>query len=174
MRRRLEIAAGLLLLASVAFGQSLGLRVGSYNVRNSNGDKDTDNAWSLRKADLAALVKSLDLDAFGLQEVLPDQADYLRGELPSYKMAGVHRDDGDRRGEAVPVFYRADRFAALTNGTCWLSLTPDVPGSISWGGHVRASARGCFSEIGKPGCVSASPTRTPTMRAPRRVSRACG
>ena len=133
MRRRLEIAAGLLLLASVAFGQSLCLRVGSYNVRNSNGDKNTDNAWSLRKADVAALVKSLDLDAFGLQEVLPDQADYLRGELPSYKMAGVHRDDGDRRGEAVPVFYRADRFAALTNGTFWLSLTPDVPGSISWG-----------------------------------------
>ena len=133
MGRRAGIAAGLLLMAIVALGQSLNLRVGSYNIRNSNGDKNTDNAWSLRKTDLVALLRSLDLDAFGMQEVLPDQADYLRGELPTYRMAGVHRDDGDRRGEASPVFFRADRFEALTNGTFWLSLTPDVPGSMSWG-----------------------------------------
>ena len=69
MGRRIGIVAGGLLLALTATGHALGLRVGSYNVRNSNGDKNTDNAWSLRKADVAALVKSLDLDAFGLQEM---------------------------------------------------------------------------------------------------------
>ena len=133
MSMRLGFVAAVFVAAFTAAGTPLCLRVGSYNVRNSGGDRNTENDWALRKADLSALVRSLDLDVFGLQEVLPDQADYLRAELPAYAMAGVHRDDGDRRGEASPVFYRTDRFEAVKSGTFWLSLTPDVPGSMSWG-----------------------------------------
>ena len=133
MSMRLGFVAAAFVAAFTAAGTPLCLRVGSYNVRNSGGDRNTENDWALRKADLSALVRSLDLDVFGLQEVLPDQADYLRAELPAYAMAGVHRDDGDRRGEASPVFYRTDRFEAVKSGTFWLSLTPDVPGSMSWG-----------------------------------------
>ena len=53
------------------------LRVGSYNIRlsaNGQADLGTGNDWNSRKADLVALVKKLDLDAFGMQEVCPDQA----------------------------------------------------------------------------------------------------
>ena len=113
---RLGFVAAVFVAAFTAAGTPLCLRVGSYNVRNSGGDRNTENDWALRKADLSALVRSLDLDVFGLQEVLPDQADYLRAELPAYAMAGVHRDDGDRRGEASPVFYRTDRFEAVKSG----------------------------------------------------------
>lgn len=109
------------------------LNVGSYNIRLMPGDKDTPNAWDERKADMLELIRRLDLDAFGLQEVYPEQADYLTNNLPQYVMVGVHREDGMRKGEAAPVFYRKDRFDALKSGTFWLSETPDVPGSKSWG-----------------------------------------
>jgi len=109
------------------------MKVGSYNIRLQPGDMDTPNAWEERKADMLELIRRLDLDAFGLQEVCPEQADYLTNNLPQYVMVGVHRDDGMRKGEASPVFYRKDRFEALKGGTFWLSETPDVPGSKSWG-----------------------------------------
>ena len=112
------------------------IRVGSYNIRLS-GDwakkADGANGWDLRKADLVALVKKLDLDAFGLQEVCPDQAAYLREHLPDYAFVGDHRGADRKSDEASPVFYRKSRFEAEKSGTFWLSETPDVPGRKGWG-----------------------------------------
>ncbi len=116
-----------------AASASSSLRVGTYNIRMSPGDRGTLNDWDLRRGFLAALVRKMNLDAFGMQEVMPDQADYLRAQFPDYTMVGVHREDGKRKGEASPVFYRKDRFEELKSGSFWLSETPDVPGSKSWG-----------------------------------------
>ena len=109
------------------------IRVGSYNIRLQPGDVGTPNAWDERKADMVDLIRRLDLDAFGLQEVCPGQADYLTNSLPHYAMVGVHREDGARKDEASPVFYRKDRFDAEKAGTFWLSGTPDAPGVVGWG-----------------------------------------
>ena len=108
------------------------IRVGSYNIRLSPGDRGTPNAWDCRKADMVALVKKLDLDAFGMQEVCPDQAEYLREQLPEFAFVGDHREADRKSGEASPVFYRKSRFEAERGGTFWLSETPDVPASKSW------------------------------------------
>lgn len=109
------------------------IRVGSYNIRQQNGDLNTPNAWELRKGDLVSLVKSLDLDAFGLQEVCPGQAQYLREQLAEFTFVGDHRGADRKSDEASPVFYRTSRFEAERRGTFWLSETPDVPASKSWG-----------------------------------------
>lgn len=108
------------------------IRVGSYNIRLSPGDVGTPNAWDERKADLVALVRKMDLDAFGMQEVCPDQAQYLREQLPEFAFVGDHREADRKSGEASPVFYRKSRFEAERRGTFWLSETPDVPASKSW------------------------------------------
>ena len=108
------------------------IRVGSYNIRFSFGDKGTPNAWDCRKADLVNLVRKLDLDAFGMQEVCPDQAQYLRENLPEFAFVGDHREADRKSGEASPVFYRKSRFEAEKSGTFWLSETPDIPASKSW------------------------------------------
>ena len=130
------IAAVVATLVAVGYSATVNaepdIKVGSYNIRLQTGDKGTPNAWDQRKADMVELIRTLDLDAFGLQEVCPGQADYLTNSLPQYVMVGVHREDGKRKGEASPVFYRKDRFEALKSGTFWLSETPDVPGSKSW------------------------------------------
>ena len=109
------------------------LKVGTYNIRYQAGDKNTPNAWDERKADLVELIRKLDLDAFGLQEVCPGQVDYLTNNLPQYAFVGEHRNSDRVSGEASPVFYRKDRFESLKNGTFWLSETPDVPGMKGWG-----------------------------------------
>lgn len=106
------------------------LKVGSYNIRCPS-DKG-DNAWERRRSDLVSLVRTLDFDVFGLQEVAPRQAKYLRKALPQYKMVGEFRNADRKSGEASPVCYRKDRFEAIDKGTFWLSETPDVPGSRSW------------------------------------------
>lgn len=109
------------------------LRVGSYNIRLSSGDKGTPNAWAERKADLVDMVKKLDLDVFGMQEVCPDQARYLAENLSEYAYVGDHRGPDRKSDEASPVCYRKSRFNALKSGTFWLSETPEVPASKSWG-----------------------------------------
>ena len=133
---RISVAAVLLvalLTGCVASRPPEAIRVGSYNIRMSPGDRGTPNDWDCRKADLVDLVKKMDLDAFGLQEVCPDQAQYLRENLPEFEFVGDHREADRKSGEASPVFYRRSRFDAEKRGTFWLSETPDVPASKSWG-----------------------------------------
>lgn len=109
------------------------IRVGSFNIRLEPGDRKTENAWNLRKKDMVELIRKMNLDAFGLQEVCPIQAQYLREQLPEFEFVGEHRGADRKSDEASPVFYRKDRFEALKSGTFWLSETPDVPGVKGWG-----------------------------------------
>jgi len=134
--RKLFVFFGLVVALSVSGCLSVpqdAIRVGSYNIRLSPGDKGTPNDWELRKADMVALVKKMDLDVFGLQEVCPDQAQYLRENLPEFALIGEHRESDRISGEASPVCYRKSRFDELKTGTFWLSETPDTPGLKGWG-----------------------------------------
>ncbi len=135
MKNLVLMAAAALLCAgcSTSVGKNASLRVGTYNIRLSPGDRDTPNAWAARKADLVAFVEQMNLDVFGMQEVCPDQAKYLAEHLPEFAYVGDHREADRRSGEASPVCYRKSRFTALKNGTFWLSETPEVPASKSWG-----------------------------------------
>ena len=112
------------------------IRVGTYNIRLSSSGvakADGENYWPRRKADMVALVRKMDLDVFGLQEVCPDQAQYLREQLPEFEFVGEHRNADRVTGEASPVCYRKSRFEELKKGTFWLSETPDTPGLKGWG-----------------------------------------
>lgn len=111
------------------------IRVGSYNIRYNGetcADRGTVNDWARRKTDVVELLRRLDLDIFGLQEVCPDQAADLRAGLPDFEFVGEHREADRKSGEASPVAYRRDRFKLVRSGTFWLSETPETPGSKSW------------------------------------------
>lgn len=109
------------------------IKVASYNIRLQLGDIGTPNAWEERKADLVALVKKINPDVFGMQEVCPGQAQYFRENLTDWEFVGDHRGADRKSDEASPVFYRKSRFEPLQTGTFWLSETPEVPASKSWG-----------------------------------------
>ena len=153
------------------------VKVGTYNIRlsgaNGRADRGTPNAWKERKEDLLELVRKLDLDVFGLQEVCPDQAKFLRDNLAGYEFVGEHRNADRTSGEASPVCYRKSRFEALGKGTFWLSETPDTPGLKGWGAACRASARISFCATVRPEGGSASPIPIPTIRARLLAKRGC-
>ena len=112
------------------------VRVGTYNIRLAGEHvrlRDGRNYWDNRKRDLVSLVRRMDLDVFGLQEVTLEQASYLRENLCDYSFVGEHRNSDRITGEASPVCYRKSRFRELDKGTFWLSETPDKPGSVSAG-----------------------------------------
>ena len=123
------------LAASLALGAGAAtpVRVMTYNIRNSSKDSESPGLnWDARKEDFANMIEKSAPDVFGLQEVLPEQMEFLRGRFPEYTFVGEFRNKDRASGEASPVVFRKARFSAVKSGTFWLSETPDEPGSISW------------------------------------------
>lgn len=108
-------------------------RVMSFNVRMSaNAAYDGDNAWPNRKDAVVRMIQTENPDMLGVQEMLPDQQQFLRAALSAtYDMVGVGRDNGTDEGECMAVFYRKDKFKLLDGKTFWLSETPDKV-SMGW------------------------------------------
>lgn len=111
------------------------LHVMSFNIRYGTAD-DGDDSWPLRAAFVAEVIDSVAPDVLGLQEALRFQLDELDTALPGYDEIGVGRDDGHEAGEYAAILFRRDRLAVRDSGTFWLSDTPSLPGSMSWGNRV--------------------------------------
>ena len=107
------------------------LRVMTFNIRFNNPD-DGVNAWPQRKEIVAGVIRKNKIDVLGTQEVLIGQLHDLEKLLPEYSWFGVGRDDGKEQGEYCAILYLTDRFEVTSKNTFWLSVTPDVMGSIGW------------------------------------------
>jgi endonuclease/exonuclease/phosphatase family metal-dependent hydrolase len=113
----------------------LTVHVMSFNIRYGTAD-DGGNAWPHRKELVYDVIRRQDSDFVGLQEALRFQIDAIRESLPEYGEVGVGRDDGNEGGEYAAILYKPDRWRAEDGGTLWLSDTPDVPGSMTWGNEI--------------------------------------
>ena len=107
------------------------IRVMSFNIRYGSA-RDKSNHWNLRKDFVVETIQKFNPDLLGTQETLDFQKDYLTENLQGYESFGVGRDDGGKKGEMMAIFYRTDRFEKVDGGHAWYSLTPNVPGSVSW------------------------------------------
>ena len=126
-------AAVWLLVASVAIAakQPEPLRVMTFNVRLPLA-QDGPNQWQFRRDFAAKLMARAKPDIAGTQELHKVQGDELLARLPGYAWFGTDRRGG-HGDEHMGIFYRHDRFNLVELGNFWLSDTPGVPGSISWG-----------------------------------------
>ena len=110
------------------------LKFMSFNIRNSGPwatAEDGDNCWANRREAVVSMILAEQPDAIGMQETLPEQMDYLDSALSGlYNRIGVGRDDGDRDGECMCIYYRRERLQLLDQHSYWLSETPD---SVSFG-----------------------------------------
>lgn len=104
----------------------------TYNLRYDN-PQDGINSWENRKEAVATLIRGYEADIFCVQECMQSQKDYLQQQFPTHDLVGVGRSDGWLEGEMVNIFYNKSRFQRLENGDFWLSETPHVIGSRSWG-----------------------------------------
>lgn len=111
------------------------LRVMAFNVRLPV-ESDGANRWDARRDLAVSVIRDAAPDLIGTQELFAVQGDYMATHLPGYAWfgrgrKGHARDVGD--DEHMGVFYRTDRLRLLDSGDFWLSDTPAVPGSITWG-----------------------------------------
>ena len=95
------------------------IRVVTFNLRNSSAP-DGDNAWPVRRDAAVAAIEHLDADVVGLQEVLPDQLEYLRWRFPRHEIVGAGRDDGMSAGEHSVVMVRPGDWRVDKHETRWL------------------------------------------------------
>lgn len=126
------------------------IKVISFNVRVGTGDTGTANAWDLRKKAIPPLLTKENPTVFGVQEALIAQMDYINSELPEYSYIGVGRDDGDKSGEFMGIFYKKDDVTLGKNGTFWLSTTPEKP-SYGWDAGYRRTVTWAFFTVRKTG-----------------------
>ena len=127
------VVAGVL---STGLAEAKPLRVLCYNLRYiTSGDKG-ERAWAARRDQAADLIKGDSADIVGIQEGLPQMMDDLAERLSGYAVIGVGREDGIAQGEHAAILVRADRFRIQESGTFWLSDTPEICNSCTWGNTV--------------------------------------
>lgn len=100
----------------------------TYNVKNP----DPEYRWPDRLPELLGIVERNAPDVLCVQEAFDHQMDDLRTALPGYAASGQGREGGTA-GEHAALFHRTDRIAVRGVDSFWLSDTPDVPVSNTWG-----------------------------------------
>lgn len=102
----------------------------TFNLRFASDEPP--NPWPDRRPVVAETIRAAGPDIIGTQEGLAHQISDIAADCPGYAAIGIGRD-ADGGGETATVFYRHARLAALDHGHFWLSETPDVAGSRTWG-----------------------------------------
>lgn len=117
------------------------LRLMSANLRFARAP-DGEQRWARRKKLALARIQTFKPHLLGLQECeLGAQSEFLRRGLPDYGWVGEPRGgDGPARKEMAPLLYHQQVFELLDAGVFWLSETPQVPGSLSWGSSLARTA----------------------------------
>lgn len=137
-----------LLLTLTSLQAAEPLRVLSYNVRYPNPG-DGPDLWDTRKALFIESIREANPDIIGTQELFKLQGDHIVSALPEYTWFGTSRR-GNSEDEHMGVFYKKGKLRLVESGQFWLSETPDVPGSESWGVTLpRMVTWGLFDQAGK-------------------------
>jgi len=142
MTRTASVAAlALILIGAACAGapadgvSSEPLRVMTYNIRYGTAD-DGPDAWEHRRELALRVITNNRPDVIGVQEALRFQLDEIGAAFPLLAEVGVGRDDGKTSGEYAAILYDEERLELLGSATFWLSDTPEVVGSTSWGNRI--------------------------------------
>lgn len=109
---------------------SLHLNVMTYNLRYASDQSP--NAWPDRRPVMQRTINNASPDIMGTQEGVYRQIEDLDADLSNYDWIGQGRQGGSK-DEYCAIFYRSDRFTPLAYDHFWLSDTPDLVGSMTWG-----------------------------------------
>ncbi len=143
----------------------------TINLRRQD-ERDGPNDWPVRRKYTVRCVQDLAPDVFGTQEGRhPQLLDMLQG-LQGYRLADDHRSWDPSRFYPC-IFYRSERLDLLDAGDRWLSETPDIHASKSWGSafpRLATWARFRMRENGRELLFAA--THLDNISAPARAGQA--
>jgi endonuclease/exonuclease/phosphatase family metal-dependent hydrolase len=139
MIARLLLAVVLLLTSgTAALAQQTGdgrvLDLMTFNIRYAHTTPP--DLWPDRRPVVQEMIQGLRPDIIGTQEGLYGQLRDMEDDLPDYGWIGLGRDGGSR-GEFMAIYYLRERFAPVAYDHFWLSDTPEVVGSRSWGNRIN-------------------------------------
>ncbi len=127
------------------------LRLMSFNIRYGSAD-DGANSWEHRRDQVGQLITWEAPHLIGVQEAERFQLDELLARINGYAEIGEGRSGGIF-GEYSPILYRVDRLQVIDSGTFWLSDTPEVTGSTTWGNDLpRICTWAQFRDLGTGAC----------------------
>ncbi|MFF0156753.1 endonuclease/exonuclease/phosphatase family protein [Streptomyces sp. NPDC005263] len=110
------------------------LEVMTFNLRFASTAEP--NSWAARRPVMRELLRREAPDLIGTQEGVYQQLLDIRADLGAhYDWIGTGREGGSH-DEAVAVFYDTRRLAPAEHDTFWLSDTPRVIGSNTWGARL--------------------------------------
>ena len=113
-------------------GAAAPLDIMTFNVRYAHTQPP--DLWPDRLPVISEMIERRRPDIIGTQEGLYHQLVDLETTLPGYGWIGTGRD-GDSRGEFMAVFYRRERLEPIAYENYWLSDTPAIAGSRTWGNN---------------------------------------
>ncbi len=128
------VSGGAVRAAEPTAAVPLTLRVMTFNLRFASPQPP--HAWPDRRPVMRHTIEQAAPDVMGTQEGLYSQLKDLASDLPAYEWIGLGRAGGSR-DEFAAVFYRRERLEPVAFDHFWLSDTPDVVGSITWGHTYR-------------------------------------
>jgi endonuclease/exonuclease/phosphatase family metal-dependent hydrolase len=106
-------------------------RAMSFNIR-FDFENDGPNRWPNRVPLVAKVIKDSGAAVIGLQEDKGEQIDDLKPLLPGYEFLGRGRNENGS-GERCTIVVKSADVRVRDSGSFWLSDTPDVQGSNTWG-----------------------------------------
>src|SRR5262245_28013862 len=106
-------------------------RIATCNIRYDSPE-DGQHAWVARRPVLAQVLKGLAPDILGTQEGREKQIRELQKSLLPMALVDGHRTWIEERMYPSLMFNHS-RMGVIDSGDIWLSETPEVPGSISFG-----------------------------------------
>jgi endonuclease/exonuclease/phosphatase family metal-dependent hydrolase len=128
------LAAGCLLFAQDAQARrskTAKLRAMTFNIR-FDFPNDGENRWKHRADAVAKTIRESQAHLVCLQEDKADQVEDLKARLPGFQFLGRGRN-GTGSGERCSILFDKKRFRLKDSGSFWLSDTPEVPGSNTFG-----------------------------------------
>ncbi|MFF7640035.1 endonuclease/exonuclease/phosphatase family protein [Streptomyces canus] len=120
--------------ASAAKPNHRRLDVMTFNLRFASTSEP--NSWTVRRPVMRQLLRQEAPTVLGTQEGLYQQLLDIHSDLGAhYDWIGTGREGGSH-DESTAIFYDTRRLAPVEHDTLWLSDTPRVIGSNTWGGAL--------------------------------------
>ncbi|MGJ9458056.1 endonuclease/exonuclease/phosphatase family protein [Oceanobacillus sp. CF4.6] len=120
---------------ALAAKENAKINVMTFNLRYLNDSDASPHTWEERRSTVRQVIRKEQADIIGTQEAVYQQVKDVATDLPNYEWIGQGREGGNE-GEFMSIFYNENRFTPLEYDHFWLSDTPDVVGSASWGNTI--------------------------------------